>query len=197
LIRVTDANYAAARLFGAKNPQEFLNDPSVLMTPELEGPGSDLLRAIAEGQRIVETELVLTTMQKERVSTIVTIVLPEPGSGYESVLCTFVDLTEAQSRPRRVAAGASHARPCDPRQHARRAHGVDRPRGEPTLAAILNNAMLAWVCCRRALLRSSRRFGRPSPTSRMTPSAPVPSSSACGRSQGDRRLDANASSSPT
>jgi C4-dicarboxylate-specific signal transduction histidine kinase len=140
LIRVTDANYAAARLFGAKNPQEFLNDPSVLMTPELGVAWVHLLRAIAEGQRIVETELVLTTMQKERVSTIVTIVLPEPGSGYESVLCTFVDLTErnrAHDALQQAQATLAHATRVSTLGEltASIAHEVNQP-----LAAILNNA---------------------------------------------------------
>jgi C4-dicarboxylate-specific signal transduction histidine kinase len=140
LIRVTNANHAAARLFGANSPQEFLDDVSVLMSPELAQAWVVLLRAIAEGKSLVETELVLTTMKKERVSTIVTIVLPDPSSGYESVLCTFVDLTERN----RVEEALQQARAR--LAHATRvatlgelaasiAHEVNQP-----LAAILNNA---------------------------------------------------------
>ena len=140
LIRVTDANYAAARLFGAKSPEEFLNDVSVLMSPELEAAWVVLLRAIAEGKRIVETELVLTTLQKEKVSTIVTIVLPDPSSGYESVLCTFVDLTErnrAHDALQQAQATLAHATRVTTLGEftASIAHEVNQP-----LAAILNNA---------------------------------------------------------
>ena len=139
-IRVTDANNAAARLFGAKSPQEFLSDVSVLMTPELGAAWLVLLRAIAEGKRIVETELVLTTMQKEKVSTVVTIVLPDPSSGYESVLCTFVDLTErnrAHDALQQAQARLEHATRVATLGEfsASIAHEVNQP-----LAAILNNA---------------------------------------------------------
>jgi signal transduction histidine kinase len=140
LIRVTDANYAAARLFGAENPQEFLNDVSVLVSPELEAAWPVLLRAIGEGRRIVETELVLTTVQKERVSTVVTLVLPGPDSGYEGVLCTFVDLTErnrAHEALQQAQATLAHATRVSTLGEltASIAHEVNQP-----LAAILNNA---------------------------------------------------------
>jgi signal transduction histidine kinase len=139
-IRVTDANYAAARLFGAENPQEFLNDVSVLMSPELASAWIALLREIAEGKRVVETELVLTTLHKEKVSTIVTIVLPAPSSGYESVLCTFVDLTErnrAHEELQQAQARLAHATRVSTLGEltASIAHEVNQP-----LAAILNNA---------------------------------------------------------
>src|SRR5258705_2283021 len=94
LVRVTDANQAAARLFGAGSPSEFLNAVSALTTPEIAAAWGVQLRAIAEGKRIVETEVILTTLRSEKVSTLVTIVLPAPSSGYESVLVTAVDLTE-------------------------------------------------------------------------------------------------------
>jgi C4-dicarboxylate-specific signal transduction histidine kinase len=140
LIRVTDANYAAARLFGAQSPQEFLNDVSVLMSPELAAAWVVLLREIAEGKRIVETELILTTLQKKRVSTIVTIVLPAPSSGYESVLCTFVDLTErnrSHEALQQAQATLAHATRVTMLGEltASIAHEVNQP-----LAAILNNA---------------------------------------------------------
>jgi len=140
LIRVTDANYAAARLFGAENPQEFLNDVSVLMSPELAAAWVHLLREIAEGKRIVETELILTTLQKERVSTIVTLVLPAPSSGYDNVLCTFVDLTErnrAHEALQQAQATLAHATRVATLGEltASIAHEVNQP-----LAAILNNA---------------------------------------------------------
>ena len=139
-IRVTDANHAAARLFGAENPQEFLANVPVLMTPELAEAWAVLLREIAAGKRIVETELVLTTLQKEKVSTIATLVLPDGSSGYESVLCTYVDLTERN----RDHEALQHAQAT--LAHATRvstlgeltasiAHEVNQP-----LAAILNNA---------------------------------------------------------
>jgi signal transduction histidine kinase len=140
LIRVTDANYAAARLFGAKTPAEFLSDVSVLNTPELQAAWVILLRAIAAGKRVVETELVLTTMQKTRVSTIVTIVLPDRSSGYEGVLCTFFDLTErnrAHDEMQQAHATLAHATRVSTLGEltASIAHEVNQP-----LAAILNNA---------------------------------------------------------
>ena len=139
-IRVTDANDAAARLFGAKSPEEFLSDVSVLMSHELEVAWVSLLRAIAEGNRIVETDLVLTTLQKESVSTVVTIVLPDSSSGYESVLCTFVDLTErnrAHDALQQAQATLAHATRVSTLGEltASIAHEVNQP-----LAAILNNA---------------------------------------------------------
>jgi signal transduction histidine kinase len=149
LIRVTDANYAAARLFGAETPQEFLKDVSVLNTPELEAAWVVLLRAIAEGKRIVETELVLTTIQKQKVSTVVTIVLPDPASGYENVLCTFVDLTErnrAHEALRQAQATLAHATRVATLGEltASIAHEVNQP-----LAAILNNANAGIVLLSR------------------------------------------------
>ena len=94
LVRVTDANQAAARLFGAGSPSEFLNAVSALTTPEIAVAWGVQLRAIAEGKRIVETEVTLTTLRIEKVSALVTIVLPAQLSGYQSVLVTVVDLTE-------------------------------------------------------------------------------------------------------
>jgi C4-dicarboxylate-specific signal transduction histidine kinase len=140
LIGITDANYAAARLFGADNPRQLLNDVSVLMSTELEAAWVVLLRAIAEGKRIVETELVLTTLRNEKISTLVTIVLPDPSSGYESVLCTFVDLTErnrAQDALHHAQATLAHATRVTSLGEltASIAHEVNQP-----LAAILNNA---------------------------------------------------------
>jgi signal transduction histidine kinase len=149
LIRVTDANYAAARLFGAETPQDFLKDVSVLNTPELAAAWVVLLRAIAEGKRIVETELVLTTIQKQKVSTVVTIVLPDPASGYENVLCTFVDLTErnrAHEALRQAQATLAHATRVAALGEltASIAHEVNQP-----LAAILNNANAGIVLLSR------------------------------------------------
>jgi C4-dicarboxylate-specific signal transduction histidine kinase len=110
------------------------------MSPELELAWVHLLREIAEGKRIVETELVLTTLQKEKVSTIVTLVLPDPSSGYESVLCTFVDLTErnrAHEALQHAQATLAHATRVTTLGEltASIAHEVNQP-----LAAILNNA---------------------------------------------------------
>jgi C4-dicarboxylate-specific signal transduction histidine kinase len=139
-IRITDANHAAAKLFGAESPQEFLANVAVLMSPELAAAWAILLREIAAGKRIVETELVLTTLQKERVSTIVTLVLPDAPSGYESVLCTYVDLTErnrVHDALQQAHATLAHATRVSTLGEltASIAHEVNQP-----LAAILNNA---------------------------------------------------------
>lgn len=140
LVRVSDANPAAARLFGAASREEFLDAVSVLTTPEVEAAWVDQLRAIAEGRGIVETEMVLTTLGGERISALVTIVLPPPDSGYEHVLVTVVDLTErnrAQEALQQAQARLAHAMRVTMLGEfsASIAHEVNQP-----LAAILNNA---------------------------------------------------------
>src|SRR4029453_1048852 len=77
---------------------------------------------------------------KGGVPTIVTIVLPDPESGYESVLCTFVDLTErtrAHDALQQAQATLAHATRVTMlgTLTASIAHEVNQP-----LAAILNNA---------------------------------------------------------
>jgi PAS domain S-box-containing protein len=142
LIRITDVNHAAAKLLGAGSPEEFVKAAAVPVqpTPEIEAAWPLLLRAIAEGRRVIETELVLTTPQDERVSTLVTIVLPAPTSGYESVLVTVVDLTErhrAQEALQQAQARLAHATRVTALGEltASIAHEVNQP-----LSAILNNA---------------------------------------------------------
>src|SRR5258705_491314 len=68
------------------------------------------LRAIAEGKRIVETEVTLTTLRSEKVSALVTIVLPARLSGYESVLITVVDLTEHKRAEQALRESEAHYR---------------------------------------------------------------------------------------
>ncbi len=142
LVRVTGANPAAARLFGAGSPEEFLKAAAVPVrpTPEIEAAWNLQLRAIAEGRRIVETEMVLTTPQNEKVSTLVTIVLPAPSSGYENLLVTVVDLSErnrAHEALQQAQARLAHATRVTTLGEftASIAHEVNQP-----LAAILNNA---------------------------------------------------------
>src|SRR4029453_3037641 len=77
---------------------------------------------------------------KGGVPTIVTIVLPDPESGYESVLCTFVDLTErtrAHDALQQAQATLAHASRVTTLGEltASIAHEVNQP-----LAAILKNA---------------------------------------------------------
>jgi PAS domain S-box-containing protein len=110
LVRVTDANQAAARLFAAGSPSEFLNAVSALTTPEIAAAWRIQLRAIAEGKRIVETEVSLTNLRSEKVSALVTIVLPAQLSGYESVLVTVVDLTERKRAEQALRESEAHYR---------------------------------------------------------------------------------------
>ena len=140
LVRVTGANQAAARLFGARSPEDFLNGVSALTTPEIAAAWAVQLRAIAEGQKIVETEVTLTTLQGEKLSALVTIVLPAQPSGYESVLVTVVDLTErnrAHEALQQAQARLAHATRVSTLGEltASIAHEVNQP-----LAAVLNNA---------------------------------------------------------
>jgi C4-dicarboxylate-specific signal transduction histidine kinase len=139
-VRVTDANQAAARLFGAASPEEFLKSVSALTTPEIAAAWRGQLRAIAEGERLVETEMTLTTLRDQKLSALVTIVLPSQSSGYESVLVTVVDLTErnrAHEALQQARARLAHATRVSALGEltASIAHEVNQP-----LAAISNNA---------------------------------------------------------
>ena len=118
----------AVRRRGARRSSS--RDVSGVTTPEPGRHGSVQLRAIAEGKRSVETEVSSRPSRKEKVSTIVTLVLPPRPSGYEA--CSV------RRRPHRaqraaggVAPGAVDARPRDARHDAGASHGVDRARGEP------------------------------------------------------------------
>ncbi len=139
LLRVTDVNHAAARLLGFESPEDILN-AAFRPTPEVAAAWPLQLRAIAEGRRIIETELVVTTRQNAKISALETIVLPPGPSGYESVLVTLVDLTErnrAEEALHQSQVRIAHATRVTALGEltASIAHEVNQP-----LAAILNNA---------------------------------------------------------
>ena len=141
LVRVTDANQAAIALFRARSKEEFMQALPQLTTREVEEAWVAVqLPAIAEGRSSVESEVVLTTIQGEKLTALVTIVLPAESSGFDNVLVTVTDLTERN----RAQEALQQAR--DALAHVTRvttlgeltasiAHEVNQP-----LAAIVNNA---------------------------------------------------------
>jgi PAS domain S-box-containing protein len=146
-VTVTDANDAAATLFGAKSKEELLAAIPILSTPEVEAAWVAQLPAIAEGRRTVEWEVVLTTLRNETISTLVTIVLPPEASGFDSVLVTVIDLTErnrAQEALHQAQAALAHVTRVTTLGEltASLSHEVNQP-----LAAIVTNAeaCLRWL----------------------------------------------------
>jgi C4-dicarboxylate-specific signal transduction histidine kinase len=140
LVKVTDVNQAAARLFGAASKEEFLANVGRLTTREVEDAWLVQLPAIAEGRTTVQSELTLTTLQNEKVSALVTIVAPAESSEFDRVLVTVVDLTErqrAQEALDQAQAALAHMTRVTTLGEltASIAHEVNQP-----LAAIVNNA---------------------------------------------------------
>jgi len=137
-VAVTDANEAAVALFSAASREEFLGAVDQLTTREVEEAWVTQLVAVAEGRNSVE-ELVLTTLKGEKVTALVTIVLPTDPSAFESVLVSIVDLTErnrAQAALSRAQAALAHVTRVTTLGElaASIAHEVSQP-----LAAIVNN----------------------------------------------------------
>jgi PAS domain S-box-containing protein len=140
LVNVTDANDAAARLFGAESREAFLRDVYRVATREVEEAWVVQLPAVAEGRTPIQLEVTLTTFRNERISTLVTIVLPTESSGFDSVLVTVIDLTErkrAQDELHQAQAALAHVTRLTTLGEltASIAHEVNQP-----LAAIVNNA---------------------------------------------------------
>lgn len=98
--RFVNVNQRAVRLFGAPSKEELLNSRGKIRLAETVLAVREILIAIAEELRYIETEMRCQTLQGERLDLLLSVALPEPNSPFRSLLASMVDITDRKRAER-------------------------------------------------------------------------------------------------
>lgn len=95
LMRVRDANAAAARLFGVASPSQLIGQNlSGHYTPAAEVALARVLHALLRGESAIEEETQFLTAGGDTVDVVLRVTLPPSDSNWERVLVMAIDVTE-------------------------------------------------------------------------------------------------------
>jgi diguanylate cyclase (GGDEF)-like protein/PAS domain S-box-containing protein len=94
MLRVVDVNHAAIKLFEAKNKNELMGDPKLLMRNPESQNFIDFLATMARGNKNFQAELDLLTVKNNAIRTIMNLSVPREGAKFKNLLISLVDITE-------------------------------------------------------------------------------------------------------
>jgi PAS domain S-box-containing protein len=94
MVKVSDANKAAVKLFGAKSKEELLSSFERILLSETEDLFRGKVIAIAEGRTYFEAETVMQTLRGDWLTVLITITFPPPPGRLDRVLVTIMDISE-------------------------------------------------------------------------------------------------------
>jgi PAS domain S-box-containing protein len=94
MVKIVNVNDVTVKLFAAESKDELLVSLHKIFVPETEEVFVGELIALAEGRTSFEAETVLQTVKGERLTVVLTMTLPPPPAGFESVLVTVTDITD-------------------------------------------------------------------------------------------------------
>src|SRR2546425_10363661 len=97
MMKIADVNDATVELFAAASKDEFLASPQRVLLRETLESFAGVLIAIAEGRTSFEAEIVLQTMQSERLTVLFTITLPLAPGRFDNVLLTIMEINNLKS----------------------------------------------------------------------------------------------------
>lgn len=92
--RIVEVNNESVRMFGAGDKTELLGSLSKTFTPEYEGVFTGKLLAIVEGRTRFTAETVRRTLRGDRFDVLFTAIFPPPGSSFDCVLVSLMDISE-------------------------------------------------------------------------------------------------------
>lgn len=93
MLKIVDVNAMTIKLYGAKDKMELLSSMDKVFGPEVIGPFTEELVALAEGKSYIEGETVDRNLQGESLYLWKTIVFPKDKSRYRNALVCLTDLT--------------------------------------------------------------------------------------------------------
>ena len=94
MVRVSDANEATVKLFGATSKAELLTSFARILLSETEEVFRGKVIAIAEGRTYFEGETVLQTLRGDWLTVLITITFPPAPTRLDRVLVTIMDISE-------------------------------------------------------------------------------------------------------
>jgi PAS domain S-box-containing protein len=100
MVDILDVNRATLDLVGAKSKEELLGSLRQVLAPETYEAFADELVAIFEGREHFQSETVIQKLDGQKRNVLFTITFPPHPAGLESVLVTFMDVTEAKRAER-------------------------------------------------------------------------------------------------
>ncbi|MEJ2039220.1 MAG: PAS domain S-box protein [Desulfosarcinaceae bacterium] len=94
--RITDANPAALRLFGAPSRQALIDAFAGLFLPETQTALRDVLVAMSTGQTHFESETAFRTLDNRTLPVLLSLTLPENPEAYRNLIISLADLTASR-----------------------------------------------------------------------------------------------------
>ena len=94
MIRVTDVNQAAVRMYGARDREELMSSLGDVFLPESETVFCEELVALAEGRSVFQSDAAQRTFDGRRLDVLISIAFPPPGGDFRRVPVTLADITE-------------------------------------------------------------------------------------------------------
>jgi PAS domain S-box-containing protein len=101
---ILDINATCLKMFGADDRHALLGSFDRIFLPETQQVLTEELVALAEGQSAFESETIVQTLQGKRLNILYTIAFPPPTSVFDSILVTFMDITERRRAQEEIQA---------------------------------------------------------------------------------------------
>jgi signal transduction histidine kinase/CheY-like chemotaxis protein len=92
--RIIDVNNESVEMFGAADKAELLGSLDKTFTPEYERVFTGKLLAVAEGRTRFTAETVRRKIRGDRFDVLLTAIFPPPGSSFDRVLVSLMDISE-------------------------------------------------------------------------------------------------------
>ncbi len=102
LMRVTNANATTMKMFGARDLADYRAALPRLVPLEMEPALTEMLAAIARGERYFEAETVMDTIEGRRLDVLTTVAVPADRPQLDQVLVSVVDVTQSREAARRL-----------------------------------------------------------------------------------------------
>jgi PAS domain S-box-containing protein len=103
-MQILDINETCLKMFGADDRRALMGSLDSIFLPETRQVLSEELVALADGRSAFESETIVQTLQGQRLNILYTSAFPPPTAAIDSILVTFMDITERKRAQEEIQA---------------------------------------------------------------------------------------------